>query len=479
MSGNTPGHWAVTIQERGRDGTVVYRDAHGSIPCSWEFCGGEAVAAVSVGTLAEWQAKHPWAVPRRADIVARIGSEVIRQRAPTCLFEMDESNGWMTLYPASSGRGSRPVVSPPPPIPLPGALGSMVASSASFVTDLSDVRSKFAVVGFIVVMLVGVAIWVGGKMLSVRTIGSPNGDSVRVGNTVATMMSRLVPYVPSLHRDASKDRHSLGILLHAADGSAAPRYIEIAESVTSQDAVKSRITGADAQRIWFIAPEPGAIDLKSGRVLTASEFAAVQGLEPTSRGSLAELATGEHALEWLLASGGAISSTRFILSMSREDAGKHVEVGDKARPAIDLVRTRESATLCLGEVVTEDGQGKITTLTEQPAPESYFTSFLRGSRGGPLLVVPATAGGSASVLRLYEKVRYPRGTVFLSRVDESGATIWETDLGIERLEESLPDPTRPAFIGKLPAPPNKPGEPVLVVVDAATGKVTRHSLLMK
>lgn len=472
--------WSVAIEERGRDGTVVYRDDAGEIACHWEFCGGDAVAAVSVGTVAAWQARHPWAVERRTEIVRRIGSEVLRQRAPSCRYEMDESNGWLTVVPAGDGPGSPTAPPPGPPIPIPAAVGLATSSSADFVRTLYELRSKAALVAVVVVVLLGAAIWIGGALFTVRTVGSPNGNSIRVGNTIATMIGRLVPYVPSLHRDPSKDRHSIGILLHAADGSLSPRYIEVAASVTSEDLGKSRLIGSDAQRIWFIAPDLGAIDLAASRVLSESELAAVQALAPKPTGRLADLATGERALEWLSASGGMLSPVRFIATMGDADAKDDIKVGGAVRETIDrLDKPSQPERLWVGDVALDSGRPRLTSVASTTGPAVYFASFLRASRGGPLLVLPANTGTTPGVLRLFEKSRFPRGTVSLSRIDESGDATWEADLGIERLEESLPDPVRPAFIGRLPAAPNALGEPVLVVVDAATGTTTRHSLLMK
>jgi hypothetical protein len=469
--------WSVSIEERGREGTVCYREGARSIPCYWEFCGGEAIAAVSIGTVDEWQRGHGWAVERREEIVRRIGSEVLRQRAPSCRYEMDESNGWLTVFPAGSGRGSGSAA--PPPVPIPAAFGAAAGGSAEVVQNIMEFRSKFALIAIVAVLLIGALVWIGGALFKTRTIGSPIGDSVRVGNTIATMMHRLVPYVPSLHRDPSKDRYSVGVLLQTADGSSAPRYVELAESLPSTDSLKSRFCGSDPQRIWFIAPELGAIDLASGRVLNATELAAALPSAPKSRGSLAEFASGSRALEWLLTSGGLMSPTRFIASMSEKDARDRFEPNDPARPVTDWVQSRDAALVWLGEVTDREGSARLSPLASQPGPTAYFTSFLRSGRDGPLLVLPPAPGGKASVLRLFEKARWPRGTVFLSRIDESGATLWEADLGVEHLDESLPDPKLPAFIGRLPAAPNKMGEPVLVVVDATSGAVTRHSLLMK
>ena len=66
-----------------------------------------------------------------------------------------------------------------------------------------------------------------------------------------------------------------------------------------------------------------------------------------------------------------------------------------------------------------------------------------------------------------------------ARVDSSGAVGWSLDTGIGTLLQVLPDPATPAFIGERPRIPDQLSEPILVIIDAATGKLTTHSLWLR
>ena len=70
------------------------------------------------------------------------------------------------------------------------------------------------------------------------------------------------------------------------------------------------------------------------------------------------------------------------------------------------------------------------------------------------------------------------GTAVIARVDDQGNVIWKTDTGIYRfsLEQILPGERSMAFIGERPQVEGKVSEPLLVVVDNATGTATTTSL---
>ena len=53
---------SVSITEDGRSGHVVYNQGLRSITGYWEFGGHDVVTIVSMGTRAEWDRAHGWAV---------------------------------------------------------------------------------------------------------------------------------------------------------------------------------------------------------------------------------------------------------------------------------------------------------------------------------------------------------------------------------------------------------------------------------
>jgi hypothetical protein len=94
---NQPGAWRVEIRENGRSGSVDYHEGADTIPCYWEFCGGDSMASISIGDTSDWDNCHPWAAGRRQQILERIAAEVVRQKAPTCRALIDEQSGWITI----------------------------------------------------------------------------------------------------------------------------------------------------------------------------------------------------------------------------------------------------------------------------------------------------------------------------------------------------------------------------------------------
>ena len=55
---------------------------------------------------------------------------------------------------------------------------------------------------------------------------------------------------------------------------------------------------------------------------------------------------------------------------------------------------------------------------------------------------------------------------------------WQVETGIGELLDVLPDAEWPALVGQRPRVPDKVPEPILVVVDAKSGRVRTWSLWM-
>ncbi len=87
----------VIITQEGRSGAVIYQFEGRSIKGWWEFAGGDAIAIVSMGSVGQWEADHPWAGMRRAEIMRFVADEVIRQKATGCKAEIDEEGGWINI----------------------------------------------------------------------------------------------------------------------------------------------------------------------------------------------------------------------------------------------------------------------------------------------------------------------------------------------------------------------------------------------
>ncbi len=82
-------------------------------------------------------------------------------------------------------------------------------------------------------------------------------------------------------------------------------------------------------------------------------------------------------------------------------------------------------------------------------------------------------------LVIFHTQPYRAGAVAAARVTAAGAIVWRTETALGRVEEALPDPDHPAFIGARPRIKGKVPEPLLVVIDRKTGEAATHSLLVE
>ncbi len=86
-------NFSVEISQDGRGGGILYRETGvGEFQTWWEFAGGNdgVLAFMSVPPSAYWDARVPWASGRRDEILARIGAEIIRQKATGYVCEIGE-----------------------------------------------------------------------------------------------------------------------------------------------------------------------------------------------------------------------------------------------------------------------------------------------------------------------------------------------------------------------------------------------------
>lgn len=295
------------------------------------------------------------------------------------------------------------------------------AAAADFVWRLNKARSRMCMIILALALIAGATLLAGRSLLTIRTIGAPAGASARAGDFIVTPISRLEPYVPSLDRNPGRDRYSIGLLVHSVRDEEWRRYATVAEGKTGSNSANVRIEGVKGDHVWFGAPEERIVDARAARVLSADD---ANGMAPPPRPAGAEtlirLATPERRLESLLAA-----------------------PGDEGLPA-----PREG-----GEMVN--------------------ASYLRAAPYQGAL----SPGGDR--LLLYWTKRYREGAMIVARVDAKGDTVWRTQTGIGRLDEALPDLDRPAFIGARPRIEGKVAEPLLVVIDAETGRAATHSLLVE
>jgi hypothetical protein len=255
--------WRVDIVEQGVSGTVTYIDPAGSIPCYWEYGGGETIAIIHAGTAAEWQRSHPWAVSQRAEILRRIADEVVRQVAPKSLVRLDDAAGFIYI------QGSKPSE--------PHTTGSKSREqkrfeAAAWMRRYSKLRMKLGLVVLGLGLIAAGFMWFKNKFLVIDPgKGTPIGLAVRTDQHIATLIQSLVPYTPSLHRDGSKDRYRVSVFLVPLNGSD-PRMIPVTGELEGNSFSLAKILGSDGNTLWFDVNGLGGVDLRTFDLVGADNF---------------------------------------------------------------------------------------------------------------------------------------------------------------------------------------------------------------
>jgi hypothetical protein len=492
----------VTIVEHGRDGSVEYGDGPRSITGYWTFGGADVVAIVSMGSADEWQRSHAWAMDERSSILRFVADEVIRRRAPTCTAEIDEQSGTILLRqrPGTAPRASTP---------------TKQAQAAAFVTRFRDLKSMLAIGVLAVTLVAGAVVWLGQRTLMVTPgRGSPLNESVRFdGNPggVATLIRTTDPHFRDISGRGGNDTTSLSILITPLDG-APPRLIPVVSGLTSHGHDLARIMGSDGRTVWFDAmgfygvrldeltlvtpkdlaaanpdldpswwDDPRGMDVVDGKlnIMRIDRSAAVTidpdtwKATPTApKPSNARFDRREPADH--LAAGALIAPNTWLGLHSEAERAGDFKPGKWIKPVESADTNREKRTLTKAtlEPSSDGTRYRIRAITPVADTEYLEAAFLRlNEKAEPLrlsepnsmLMIHASAAG---------------GTLVVSCIDDQGNLLWTNDTGLDRftLKQILPGEHVLAFIGTRPPVPNKLSEPLIVLVDSKSGKLTTQSL---
>lgn len=407
-------HRHVDITEKGRYGSVIYRELGHSLAFYWEFGGGDAVAIIQAEDRPALLAS--WIGARRAGILRFVADEVIRQKAPHCRADIDEEAGCITLRQ----RTGNARIAGQEPARATGQALPAARRTADFVSQYSSVRSRFAVGMLVAGAVAGVLFWLKSRVLVVQAAaGTPIGLSVRTAEHVATLIETLEPYTPSLHRDASKDRYRVGVFIVPLEGPGPGRLVPIIGNQPAGAFQLAKFLGNDGRTLWFDAAGVGGVDLRTGERVHADE--------------------------------------------------RHPPI-EARRPATLPLGPRPDTYFVAGRFTGPDAAlGQLAT-----SGRYLDAAFVRiDEKSGALRL-----GGPESVLMTYTSAPGLKGTLKVARVDLQGRLLWDVDTGIDRfhLAQVLPGLRSTVFIGTRPPIPDKLSEPILVVVDHERGALTTHSL---
>lgn len=497
---------SVTFIQQGRDGQVVYTEGAGSITGHMEFGGGDVVSILSMGEADTWRTHKAWAVERRADILRFVADEAIRQKAPGCAAEIDAERGVVLLRSRAGAGGSVAVKT--------GRADG--AGSGAWVFRFSELRSKFALVLLAAVLVTSAAAWVWTRVLQVQPgKGVPIGSTLRTETHLATLIQQLQPYAASLHHDPSKDRFTLSVLLVPLDG-AAPKLVRIAEDQRAGSYSLAKVFGSDGRTMWVSAAGLHGVDLRSHALVTAGDVRKanpqlpaiwtedVSGIDIVD-GRLRMMARDRSAayaldpatlraepvpprpLAWqpaepplslYMAAGLQPSPLRWLGLHSKADLEGAFKPQRWVRAVESAREAKEMRRLVRGELeadASSTGSRKIASMAPIGEVEYLNAFFLRVNEKSP----PLRLQDPDSVLMAHTSAPGLKGTLVVARVDvASGALLWSRDTGIDRfkLQQILPGEQATVFVGPRVQVPDQLSEPLLVIVDHASGQAVTHSL---
>lgn len=443
----------VTITQEGRSGGVIYEEGGQRISGWWEFGGGDVITIVSMGERSQWEKHHPWAVERRGAILRTVADEVIRQKASGCTAEIEEEDGCITI------RQRRGV---PPSVPKP-------TGPTAWYGRYRDLKMKLALAVGAVAVIFGGMVWLKDTFLVIDPgPGTPLGDAVRTDAHIAILLQTLEAYTPSLHRDHSKDRYAISALLVPLDGSS-PKKVLIKEGLEGNSFSLAELLGSDGRTLWFDVNGTGGVDLSSYDVV------------PGAPGDLRRLQGGralpfQPRIEAQLAAGFYLDEGTWLGLLSAMEVEKEYAAGKWVRPIASVNEGVHPRRLHRGRMGNEAATGsrRISAMDPIGAEEFLGAAFLRmDERSEPIRLSDPTGA-----LMIYTSEPGMKGTLMLARVDARGELVWRVDTAIDRfkLQQILPGEKVSAFLGTRLPVPGKVSEPILVLVDHASGKAVTHSL---
>ena len=505
----------VTITEHGRDGHVAYSEGllH-SINGYWEFGGNDVVAIVSMGSLEEWQRHQAWAVERRASILRFVAQEVIRQRAPTCTPDIDEEMGVILLKGTTAGPQASARV-------LQVGDGSSSAKALAFVQRYKKLRAMF-VIGVLAVALVGGAIWwLGRNVLAVAPAnGVPLNEAVRYGGPdptqpsgIASLIQYTDPHLPEITGRGGNTTTSISVLLIPSTG-AESHVVPLVKEIVGQGYALARIIGSDGHTLWCDATglfgvrlhdynlvtaedlqdanpsldarwwsDPRNMNIIDGRLhITNDDRSAGLDVDPgtwkatsvapkVSRTRFSKPMLSDH-----MAAGFITPSGKWFGLHSATELEGEFKPGQWVRVVESAEEAKEQRHLCTAstEASSDGAYHQIKSIAPLSEATYLNAALLRlGATEAPLEIADPP-----SVLMEYTSAPGLHGTLVIARVDLNGKVLWTADTGLDRflLQRILPDADAFAFVGTRPPVEGKLSEPLVVVVDNVTGKMTSHSL---
>lgn len=334
-----------------------------------------------------------------------------------------------------------------------------------------NLRFKLALVVGAAALIIAAVTWSTTRLLSIDPgKGTPIGWSVRADGHVATLIQSLEPYIPSPARDHGKDTYSISLFLVPLDGSE-PRLVPISNGHQGGSLGLAWIMGGDGRHIWFDVNGVGAVDLKGYQLLSGP---ALRDAPPGDlKGALPHRLSPR--IESSLSTGFFVNDQEWLGALSAEETqGEYAPKKWLRRitHAQGSKRMRRFHRGTLGD--SHEDLRQIRSMEPIGDAEYLDAAFLRmDDRSEPFRM-----RDPEGALMVHTSMPGLDGTLVVSRVGIDGRIIWQVDTGIDRfkLAQILPGEEATAFVGTRPPVPGRVPEPLLVIVEHATGKAVTHSL---
>ena len=441
----------VDILENGRSGSVVYRDSIDTLTFTWEFGGEDVVAIIQVQDTVAWKNRPTWSAVRREQVLRFVADALIRQKSPTSHAEIDTEAGAILLR-----QGSHPSPRSQPTV--------------AFVHRYARLKSMMGIAVLVLAIAIGGVLWLKNQWFTIDPgKGTPIGFSVATDQHIATLIQTLEPYTPSLNRDASKDRYRLSLLLIPFDESE-PKLIPIRRGLSSNSYNLAKVYGSDGRMVWFEAAGTGAVDLKTFKLQPETPPLRPPPQLERSKG----LPLGPK-VENHLAAGMFVGPNGWFGLHSNVEAERDFKPKSGVRQIVHAEETKQPRRFYRGTLGPIDPVSKyrhLEAIDSLGVEEYRNAAFLRTDETSE----PIQLTAPDSTLMLYTSPL--SSTTMVARVDYGGKILWTADTGIDRfhLQQILPSDKHIALVGTKPPVPDRLSEPLLVLIEKQTGKISSHTL---
>lgn len=362
--------------------------------------------------------------------------------------------------------------------------------------------------GLVVMVFIGVAAW---QFISIESTGSPLGLALKSPTHVLQLISTTERYLPRLHRAPDKDRFRIDLLAVSLEDPAVLETFTLQRQKQSNALTPmTKILGVDGDVVWIQALEIFAVNLKTKRIsreadlrkanpelelffasakpsftdrfiaaspdwTRAYEFSAetlkASACNPPDRsGWLDEQSKGR--LEHSLCSGGLISENEWIAIATPEDAKADFKPGFSLPRDFTAGEKDQQRMLYHGRTDESSPRRKVESATPLSPALYRAAAFLRSEPRGPLLRV----GDPNGVFLIHRGGTELFAPFSLTRVGHDGKESWSSTTGLGRVWQILPGGKVIAMTGERTPVPGKASEPILVLLNTATGQTNTISL---